>query len=294
MGKILMARPPELRQLEKIIDDLISLRDPQLIKEDLDIIPILTQSPILQALSLSLSKKTYLLFTARTIASLTTGELYFLVGHELGHSRSTRRSKQISIAEEIEADLKGFHALVYYLGGKRRVPEALRIANRLLEKIGALDQTSFPCFRRHDGYWQNRLIDNITARKEALQQLAFQIEEGKYTSPLLEGINIHEIGLDPGFNYLTVKFSVTQAFINDQDTYENIIRLFKLRDHHWRLMASYNEKRPLLSQYTVFRLPLEGISLKPGKYHLLVKLTIYDAAEQDLGSGQAQAYFEVE
>jgi hypothetical protein len=298
MGNIMISNPPDLRQLQQIVDDLTSQGNPILAEKYEAIIPLLTSAPFFQAMTYPISNQLYLLVTDKTVTSLTEEELYFIVGHELGHSRiADQDSSKYSLEEEIQADLSGLYALTYRLGGKNQLSEALKIIYSILDKIGDSNKGITPCYQRHTGLYQTQKInDSILVRKEALEEYAQQIKVGTLTHPLLEGIRIHEIGIDKSFSYILIKFSINQSYLKREYKYKKLVVVYEKKDRHWNPIWKYTDIHPLEARYTSFKAPFEVADLTPQKYKIWVKLFLLDNQQNNkvLATTQARAFFELE
>lgn len=298
MGNIIIPNPPNLRLLQKVVEDL-DIQEEIISSGQYEIIkPFLTTAPIFQAATYSIPQQLSLFITDTAMSSLTREELYFIVGHELGHQHGyISNPANYTLESELEADLKGLYGLIYHLGGKKHISKALEITHKVLDKIGSLNNGLTPCYRRHKGLLRGKEInDSILVRKEALEEYRRRIKTGTLTNSLLEGIKIQEIGVDKEIRNIVVKFYVTPDYINKGYKYKKLVRLYQQAGKSWQGIRKYSEIRALKTKYTSFKAPLEEMKVLPGKYKVWVKLYVLDstAKNKPLATAQARAFFELE
>ena len=298
MGNIIMPNPPNLRLLQEVVEDLASQEEIIPPGEYQIIKPFLTHAPLFQAATYSIPQQLWLFITDKAVSNLTQEELYFIVGHELGHQHTPKQSPaSYNLQEETEADLKGLYALTYHLGGKAHLSEALKITSKVLDKIGSSNNGLTPCYQRHKGRLQGQEIsDSIRAREEALEEHARQVKTGTLTNPLLEGIKIQGIGIDKGMSNIVVKFYVTPGYIKKGYKYKKLVRLYQRKGESWQGIWKYTETNALKTEYTAFKAPLEEAKMPPGKYKVWVKLYVLDSKTKSkpVATVQARAFFVLE
>jgi hypothetical protein len=298
MGNIIIPNPPNLRLLQSVVEDLARQEEILSPPGYETIKTFLTNAPIFQAVTYAMPQKLLLFVTDKAVGEITQEELYFVVGHELGHNHNTiLNPASIDLQEEIHADQKGLYAITHHLGGKEHFSEALKIILKLLDKIGAVNSGLTPCYQIHSGLLQDKEInDNITARKNALQELSSKIQSGSFTNPLLEGIKIQEIEIEKEISDIEVKFYVTQVYIDKGYKYKKLVRLYKEEGESWKDIWKHTETRVLKAKHTSFRTPLEDAILSPGTYKVWVKLYVLgsETKTSPVATAQARGFFVLE
>jgi hypothetical protein len=298
MGNIIIPNPPNLRLLQPVVEDLARQEEILSPPGYETIKTFLTNAPIFQAVTYAMPQKLLLFITDMAVGELTQEELYFIVGHELGHNHNTILDPaNIDLQEEILADRKGLYALTHHLGGKDHLPKALKIILKFLDKIGFVNNGLNPCYQIHSGLLQEKEInDSIGARKNALQELSYKIQTGSFTNPLLEGIKIQEIGIEEEISDIEVKFYVTPVYIDKGHTYKKLVRLYKKEGKRWKAIWKYTETRVLKAEYTSFRTLLEYTTLSPGEYKVWIKLYVLDSKTESypVAAAQARGFFVLE